>query len=137
MSIAWQENKGLRNTSSKHMALYPLKLYKLHWGIETNYYEQRMFWELGSYKVRTKTAIEHLLNLTNAGHALMKILPYEDEKLSAYQDKSSQELRHALSQQIHKEVFFATLVSKAKSSINSSALLKALQALSWGDGQAA
>ena len=137
MSIAWQENKTLRNTSSKHMAIYPLKLYKLRWGIETNYYEQKMFWELGSYKVRTKTAIEHLLNLTNAGHALMKILPYEDERLSAYQDKSPQELRHALSQQIHKEVFFATLVSKAQSSINSSALLKALQALAWGDGQAA
>ncbi len=137
MSIAWQENKGLRNTSSKHMAIYPLKLYKLRWGIETNYYEQKMFWELGSYKVRTKTAIEHLLNLTNAGHALMKILPYEDERLSAYQDKSPQELRHALSQQIHKEVFFATLVSKAQSSINSSTLLKALQALAWGDEQAA
>ena len=137
MSIAWQENKGLRNTSSKHMAIYPLKLYKLRWGIETNYYEQKMFWELGSYKVRTRTAIEHLLNLTNAGHALMKILPYEDERLSAYQDKSPQELRHALSQQIHKEVFFATLVSKAQSSINSSTLLKALQALAWGDEQAA
>ena len=137
MSIAWQENKGLRNTSSKHMAIYPLKLYKLRWGIETNYYEQKMFWELGSYKVRTKTAIEHLLNLTNSGHALMKILPYEDEQLSTYRDKSPQELRHALSQQIHKEVFFATLVSKAQSSINSSALLKALQALAWGDGQAA
>ena len=137
MSIAWQENKGLRNTSSKHMAIYPLKLYKLRWGIETNYYEQKMFWELGSYKVRTKTAIEHLLNLTNSGHALMKILPYEDERLSTYRDKSPQELRHALSQQIHKEVFFATLVSKAQSSINSSTLLKALQALAWGDEQAA
>ena len=137
MSIAWQENKTLRNTSSKHMAISPLKLYKLRWGIETNYYEQKMFWELVSYKVRTKTAIEHLLNLTNTGHALMKILPYEDEKLIAYRDKSPQELRHALSQQIHKEVFFATLVSKAQSSINSSALLKALQVLAWGDGQAA
>ena len=137
MSIAWQENKGLRNTSSKHMAIYPLKLYKLRWGIETNYYEQKMFWELGSYKVRTKTAIEHLLNLTNSGHALMKILPYEDERLNTYRDKSPQELRHALSQQIHKEVFFATLVSKAQSSINSSTLLKALQALAWGDEQAA
>ena len=47
------------------------------------------------YKVRTKTAIEHLLNLTNAGHALMKILPYEDEKLSAYRDKSPQEIAQA------------------------------------------
>ncbi len=26
-----------RNTSSKHMTIYPLKLYKLRWGIETNY----------------------------------------------------------------------------------------------------
>ena len=111
MSIAWQETKTLRNTGSKHMAIYPLKL---RWGIETNCYEQKMFWALGSYKVRTKTAIEPLLNLTNAGHALMKILPYEDEWLNAYQDKSPQELRHALSQQIHKEVFFATLVSKDK-----------------------
>ena len=137
MSIAWQESKILRDTSSKLMTFYPLKLYKLRWGIETNYYEQKMFWELGSYKVRTKTAIEHLLNLTNAGHALMKILPYEDEQLSAYRNKSPQELRHALSQQIHKEVFFATLVSKAQSSINSSAFLKALQTLAWDDSQAA
>ena len=137
MSIAWQESKILRDTSSKLMTFYPLKLYKLRWGIETNYYEQKMFWELGSYKVRTKTAIEHLLNLTNSGHALMKILPYEDERLNTYRDKSPQELRHALSQQIHKEVFFATLVSKAQSSINSSTLLKALQALAWGDEQAA
>ena len=137
ISIAWQESKALRDTSSRLMTFYPLKLYKLRWGIETNYYEQKMFWKLGSYKVRTKTAIEHLLNLTNAGHALMKILPYEDEKLSAYQDKSPQELRHALSQQIHKEVSFAILVSKAQSSINTSALLKALQVLAGGDEQAA
>ena len=33
MSIAWQENKTLRNTSSKHMAIYPLKLYKLRWAL--------------------------------------------------------------------------------------------------------
>ena len=119
------------------MSIYPLKLYKLRWGIETNYYEQKMFWELGSYKVRTKTAIAHLLHLTNSGHALMKILPYEAERLNTYRDKSPQELRHALSQQIHKEVFFATLVSKAQSSINSSTLLRALQALARDDEQAA
>ena len=86
------------------------------------------------------TGLFTLLNLTNAGHALMKILPYEDEKLSAYRayrNKRPQELRHALSQQIHKEVFFATLMSKAQSSINSSALLKALQVLAWDDEQAA
>ena len=137
MSIAWQENKTLRNTSSKHMAIYPLKLYKLRWGSETNYYEQKMFWELGSYKVCTKAAIEHLLNLTNAGHAHMKILPYEYEKLSAYRDKSPQELRHALSRQIHKEVFFATLVSKAQSSITQALCSKPCSSWPEGDRQAA
>ena len=126
MSIAWQESKALRGASSKAMTFYPLRLYKLRWGIETNYYEQKMFWELGSYKVRSKTSIEHMLNLTNVAHALMKILPYQDERLEEYQDKSPQELRHELSRQIQKEVFFATLVSKAQSSINSSVLLKAL-----------
>ena len=30
MSIAWQENKTLRNTSSKHMAIYPLKSIRRH-----------------------------------------------------------------------------------------------------------
>ena len=115
------------------MTFYPLRLYKLRWGIETNYYEQKMFWELGNYKVRSKTSSEHMLNLTNAAHALVKILPYRDEQWQAYQDRSPQELRHELSQQIRKEVFFATLVSKAQSSINSSALLKALQVLACGD----
>ncbi len=78
----------------------------------------------------------------------IKVYSYDElnksAKASAYRTMAAdhnfmikQELRHALSQQIHKEVFFATLVSKAQSSINSSALLKALQALTWGDGQAA
>jgi len=105
MSIAWQKSRAPHGASSKAMMFYPLRLYKLRWGIETNYYEQKMFWELGSYKVRTKTGIEYMLNLTNAAHVLMKILPYEDKRLQAYQDKSPQELRHELSQQIQKEVF--------------------------------
>ncbi len=68
--------------------------------------------------------MEHLLNLTNVGHVLMKILLHKDERQRVYQDKSSQELRHALSQWSLKEVFFATLVSKSQSSINSSTLPK-------------
>ena len=111
VSIACQESRALRGASSEAMAAYPLCLYKLRWGIETNYYEQKMFWELGSYKVRTKTGIEHMLNLTNAAHALMKILPYEDERLQAYRDKSPQELRHELSQQIQKEVYFIFIIN--------------------------
>lgn len=50
MSIVWQESKTLRDTSHKLMTFYPLKLYKLRWGIETNYYEQKMFWKLAATK---------------------------------------------------------------------------------------
>ena len=43
MSVAWQESRALHGASSKAMTFYPLRLYKLRWGIETNYYEQKMF----------------------------------------------------------------------------------------------
>ena len=78
-----------------------------------------------------------MLDLTSAVHVLMKILPYEDGRLSDLQDKGPQEQRNELSQQIRKEIFFVTLVFKAQSSINSCKLLEALQALTWEDEMAA
>ncbi len=69
MSIAWQENKALHGASSKEMKFYPLHLYKLRWGIETNYYEQKMFWNLSHYMVRKRASIEHMMNLTNVAYA--------------------------------------------------------------------
>ena len=61
------------------MVIYPLKPGATCWGIETNYDEQKIVRASGSDKVCTKIVIEHPLNLTNAGHALAKIPPYEDE----------------------------------------------------------
>ena len=36
---------------------YPLKLYKLRWAIETNYYEQKTFWSLNAYRIRRQNGI--------------------------------------------------------------------------------
>lgn len=39
------------------MNYYPLKLYKLRWAIETNYYEQKTFWSLNAYRIRHQMAL--------------------------------------------------------------------------------
>jgi hypothetical protein len=39
-SCAWQERQILRDAPAEGMTYYPLKLYKMRWAIEANYYEQ-------------------------------------------------------------------------------------------------
>ncbi|EPP16002.1 hypothetical protein G153_07607, partial [Megasphaera sp. BL7] len=63
MSCAWQERKILRDAPAEGMDYYPLKLYKLRWAIETNYYEQKAFWSLNAYRIRRQNGIEHMVNL--------------------------------------------------------------------------
>ena len=41
----------------------PLTIYTLHWNIETAHYEQKAFWALGDYRLRSKVGIERLVNL--------------------------------------------------------------------------
>ena len=60
MSCAWHENSELRNCPAEEAFLYPLKLYKLRWSIETNYYEQKTFWSIDKYMVRKHIGIERL-----------------------------------------------------------------------------
>ena len=73
MGCAWQENFLMRNIGSTDMELYPLTLYRLRWNIEVGYYEQKTFWSLGKYMVRSKHSIETLLNLINVAYAAMRI----------------------------------------------------------------
>ena len=42
----------------------------------------------------------------------MKILPYQDKYFSKYRTKSVQEFRFELSQEIRKQIFFATFVNR-------------------------
>lgn len=59
ISCAWQERKILRDAPAEGMDYYPLKLYKMRWAIETNYYEQKAFWSLNAYGIRRQNGIEH------------------------------------------------------------------------------
>ena len=107
----------------------PLFLYSLRWNIETSYYEQKTFWSLCSYMVRSCKGIKMMVNLINISYCAMKILPYEDEQFAKYHTKSVQDFRFELSQGIHSQIFFATFVKNIETHIKSNAMIKALKQL--------
>ncbi len=131
---AWQEKAPLNQTGSAWMNYIPLFLYSFRWNIEIGYYEQKTFWSLCSYMVRSRRGIEMLVNLINIAYCAMKLLPYQDETFSKYRKESVQDFRFALSERIRQEVFFATFVEKSESIIKSSALMKTLKYLVWQKG---
>ena len=126
---AWQEKAPLNQTGSSHMKYIPLFLYALRWNIEVSYYEQKTFWSLCRYMVRSCKGIEMLVNLINTAYCAMKLLPYMDETFSEYRTKSVQEFRFALSEQIRKQVFYTIFVKNIENGIKSNAIMNALKQL--------
>lgn len=92
------------------MKYIPLFLYSFRWNIEISYYEQKTFWSLCSYMVRSCKGIEMMVNLINVAYCAMKLLPYQDESFSDFRDKSVQDFHFELSEGIRQQLFFATLV---------------------------
>ena len=111
------------------MKYIPLFLYSFRWNIETSYYEQKTFWSLCSYMVRSCKGIEMLVNLINICYCAMKILPYQDEQFSEYRTKSVQEFRFELSQSIRSQIFLTNFVRNIETHIKSNAMTKALKQL--------
>ena len=111
------------------MKYIPLFLYSFRWNIETSYYEQKTFWSLCSYMVRSCKGIEMLVNLINICYCAMKILPYQDEQFSEYRTKSVQEFRFELSQGIRSQIFLTNFVRNIETHIKSNAMTKALKQL--------
>ena len=111
------------------MKYIPLFLYSFRWNIEVGYYEQKTFWSLCSYMVRSQKGIEMLVNIINTAYGAMKLLPYQDEVFSKYRNESVQDFRFALSERIRQEVFFATFVQNIETAIKSNAIIEALMPL--------
>ena len=122
MSCAWQEKNSLRNVGSKDMEY-------MRWNIEVGYYEQKTFWDLSRYMVRSKAGIERMLNLINVAHSAMKILPHHYDCWKEFHTHSPQELRFAISEQIRRQVFFATLREKAETMEKSTGFFNTLAQL--------
>lgn len=126
---AWQEKAPLNRTGSGWMPYIPLFLYSFRWNIEVSYYEQKSFWSLCAYMVRSRKGVEMLVNLINISYCAMKLLPYMEETLSQYRGGSVQEFRFALSEQVKRQIFYVNLVQNIENHIKSTALIKALQRL--------
>lgn len=129
MFCAWQEKSPLNQTGSRWMQYTPLFLYGFRWNIEVSYYEQKTFWSLCSYMVRSRKGIEMLVNLINISYCAMKMLPYQDTRFQKYQDKSVQEFRFVLSSQIREQVFYTHFVKNIEKRIKSNQLINALKQL--------
>ena len=129
MFCAWQEKAPLNQTGSNRMQYIPLFLYGFRWNIEISYYEQKTFWSLCSYMVRSRAGIEMLVNLINISYCAMKILPYQDVNFKEYHDKSVQEFRFALSSQIREQIFYAHFVKNIENSIKSNQFIHSLKQL--------
>ena len=124
---AWQEKSPLNQTGSDRMQFIPLMLYVFRWSIEVSYYEQKTFWCICSYMVRSGKGIEMMVNLINIAYCAMKILPYQEESFFAYRNESAQEFRFVISEQIRQQIFFASLLQNIETNIKSSLLMKALK----------
>lgn len=124
---AWQEKAPLNQTGSSRMQYIPLLCYYFRWNIEVSYYEQKTFWSLCSYMVRSSKGIETLVNLINVAYCAMKILPYQDEVFSKYRGESVQEFRFVLSEEIRRQVFYATFLQNVETGIKSSVFTKVLK----------
>jgi hypothetical protein len=124
---AWQEKAPLNQTGSAWSQYIPLFLYSCRWNIEISYYEQKTFWSLCSYMVRSCKGIEMLVNLINISYSAMKLLPYFDDKFADYRNKSVQDFRFALSEGIRSQVFFTTFVQNVETRIKSTTVINALK----------
>ena len=123
--------------ANANLAFLPLTIYGLRWNIEVSYYEQKTFWALGDYRVRSKVGIERLVNLLTLCYSAAKLLPYSIGDFCALRGLSPQQTRFTLGRSIRREVFFATLAGRPELGKNASSLLNLLKSLAFDSLNAA
>lgn len=107
--------ENARSYAKVDYAFLPMSIYSMRWNIEVSYYEQKTFWSLGNYMLRSKTGIERILNLITLVYSSMTLLPYLDTSFSNLRRYSSQQVRFVLGNLVHRQVFFSTFADRLKS----------------------
>ena len=92
-----------------------------------SHYEQKTFWSLCNYMVRSCKGIEMLVNLINISYCAMKLLPYVNKGFADYKDKSVREIRFVLNEEIREQIFFTSFVQNIETRIKSTAVINALK----------
>ena len=127
MNCEKMENSLLNQCDGDWKAYIPLFFYAFRWQIEVSYYEQKTFWSLCRYMVRSSRGIEMMINLICTTYSAVRVLPYIDPLFDKYKDSSPQELRFALSQQVHEQIFLSNFAFSAESSNNSTVIINAVK----------
>ena len=96
----------------------PLTIYAMRWSIEVAYYEQKKFWALGNYMLRSKIGIERLTNLLTVLYSFMTVLPFYDKSFAALSHNSPQQSRFVIGMTIWHELFSAAFDNDCISSKN-------------------
>ena len=105
----------------------PLCCYSFRWQIEVSYYEQKTFWSLCRYMVRSTPGIEKLVNLICTTYSAVRLLPFADTAFAKYKGSSPQEFRFDLSQNIQEQLFLSNFAFSAETDNNSAIIIDAVK----------
>ena len=105
----------------------PMGFYEMRWEIEVSYYEEKTFWSMESYRVRSGCGIERLINLQTIAYSAMTLLPYSDKIFAKYKFASAQETKYAIAQELQTQFILCSFGKFLETIKNSSICLKHME----------
>lgn len=106
------ETEMLNNKVAKAMAKDPelnaVAGSYMRWQIETTFQEQKAFWGLEEYMLRSAAGIERLINLQLIVYAVLSVLPWLVKDFAYLADLSIQERRFEVGRLIERDLFFSS-----------------------------
>ena len=126
IQVCWNncDNETIYAYGKENKNYLPIGLYSLRWNIEVSYYEEKTFWSLENYHVRSSCGIERLVNLQSIAYSAMTLLPYSDETFAGYKSASAQDTKYEISQEIQTLIILCSFGKFLETVKNSSMLIK-------------
>lgn len=122
LSLEIFNDKNILSLIKYDISYFKFGFYKMRWFIESCYYELKIFWDFEEYKVRSKKAIERLINIQNLVYAIMSIFPYIFDGYSKLRKYSAQEIRFHFSEVLAKTEFMSSFVEYLETDKKSSSI---------------
>lgn len=94
----------------------PMLIYAERWVLEVCFENMKTFWGLTEYKVRSEESLLTYINLINLAYGGTILLPYLVDNYKGFKQSSPQEIRKEVSQQLHKEISLAKLITECTDS---------------------
>ena len=127
LDLSFLPKKETRDFYGSHPELLGYVAYKFRWHLETVFYEQKTFWGLGDYRMRSRTGFMNFVNLICTMYALTSLLPFLDPKFADLQTCSIQQRRFWVGKQINRELILRDFVTYVENLNNSEPIAISLQ----------